>query len=79
MLTGFVCEVDGTSGYATAGGMEGGVGMRSLKHVPVWQYIQMACQERVVGVDEDVPGMRARYAREEIVAVTDHEPWFISR
>ena len=79
MLTGFVCEVDGTSGDAAAGGMEGGVRMRSLKHVPVWQYIQMACEERIVSVDEDVPGMRARYAWEEIVAVTDHEPWLVGR
>ena len=77
MLTGLVCEVDGTSGDAAAGGVEGGVWVRGLKHVPVWQYVQMTCQERVVGVDEDVPGMRARDAREEIVAVPDHESWLV--
>ena len=79
MLAGFIREIDGTSGDTAAGSVEGGVRVRGLKHVPVWQYIQMACQERVVGVDEDVPGMRARYAREEIVAVADHESWLVSR
>ena len=77
MLTRFVSEVDGTSGDTAAGGVKGGIRVRGLKHVPVRQYIQMACQERVVGVDEDVPGMRARYAREEIVAVADHESWLV--
>ena len=79
MLTRFVCEIDGTSGDAAAGGMEGGIRVRGLKHVPVWQYIQMACQERVVSVDEDVPGMRARYARKEVVAVADHESGLVGR
>ena len=77
MLTGFVGEVDWTSGDAAAGGVEGGVGMRGLEHVPIRQYIEMACQERVVGIDKDVPGVRIRYSGKEVVAVADHETWLV--
>ncbi len=79
MLTGFISKIDWTSGDAAAGGVEGGVGMGGLEHVPVWQYVQMACQKRIVSIDEDVPRMRARYAREEIIAVADHESWLVGR
>lgn len=79
MLTRFICKVDGTSRDAAAGGVEGGVRVGGLEHVPVWQYIQMACQKRVVSVDEDMPRMRARYAREKIIAIADHETWLVGR
>ena len=79
VLTGFVGEIDGTSGDAAAGGVEGGVGMRGLEHVPIGQDVEMACQERVVGIDEDVPRMGARYARKEIIAVADHETGLVGR
>ena len=77
MLSRFVGEVDRTSGDAAAGGVEGGVRMRGLEHVPIRQYVEMACQERVVGIDKDVPGVRIRYSGEEVVAVADHETWLI--
>ena len=77
MLTGFVGEVDGASRDAAAGGVEGGVGMRCLEHVPIGQDVEMACQKRVVSIDKNVPWMRARYARKEIVAVADHESWLV--
>ena len=79
MLTRLVGEVDGTTGDAAAGGMERRIGMRGLEHVPVWQYVEMACQKRIVSIDKYMPRMRARYAREEIIAVANHDTWLIGR
>ena len=77
MLTRFISDIDGTSRDAAAGGVEGGVGMRGLEHVPIWYYVQMACQKRVVSVDKNMPRMRTRYPREEIVTVADHDTWLV--
>ena len=77
MLTRFISEIDGTTRDAAAGGMKGGVGVRGLEHVPVWQYIKMACQKRVVSIDKDMPRMRTRNSGEEVVAVADHDTWLI--
>lgn len=79
MLTGFICEIDGTSRDAAAGSVEGGVGVGGLKHVPVWQYVQMARQKRIVSIDENMPWMGAGYTREEVIAVADHEAWLVGR
>lgn len=37
MFAWLVGEVDGAAGDAAAGGVEGGVGVGGLEHVPVWE------------------------------------------
>lgn len=39
MLAWLVAEVYGAAGDAAAGGVEGGVGVQGLEHVPVWEYV----------------------------------------
>lgn len=41
VLTGLVGEVDGSAGDAPTGGMEGGVWVRGLEHVPVWEDVEV--------------------------------------
>ena len=77
VLTGFVGEVDGAAGDAATGGVEGGVRVGGLKHVPVGQDVEVRRQQGVVGVDEDVPRVRGGHVREEIVGVADHEAGFV--
>ena len=72
MLARLIGDVDGSTADAAAGGMEAGVGVRGLEHVPVGQDVEMGGEQTVVCVDEDVPGVRARDARKEVVAVADH-------
>ena len=79
VLTRFVGEVDGAAGDAATRGVESGVWVASLEHVPIGQDIQMGSEQGVVGVDEDVPRVRGGHVREEIVGVADHEAGFVER
>jgi len=53
----FVCDIDGPTGHTTPGSVERRVWMGCLKHVPVWQDVEVLGEERIVSVGKDVPGM----------------------
>ena len=72
VFAGFVGEVNGATGNAAACGVETGIGVRGLEHVPVWEDVEVGCQEGIVGIYENVPRMRGRNSREEVVAISDH-------
>ena len=69
VLPGDVGEADGAGRDAAGGGVEGGVGVGGLEHVPVWENVEVAGEQGVVGVSPDVPGVRGRDVREEVVRV----------
>lgn len=73
MFTWFVCDIDGAAGDAAAGGVEGGVFVRGLKHIPIRKDIEVAGEEGVVGVGEDVEGVAGGDVGEKVVAIADHE------
>ena len=73
VLAGFVSEVDGAAGDTAGGGVEGRIRVGGLEHVPIRQDVQVASEEGVVGVGEDVPGVRGGNFGEEVVGVADHE------
>lgn len=50
---------DGLARETTSGGVEVRVGVVGLEHVPVGEDVEMRCEEGVVRVAKDVPGMRA--------------------
>jgi len=39
-------------------------------HVPVWQDIQVFCEERIMSVAEDMPWMRLFHIWEEVIGVS---------
>lgn len=47
--------------------------MISLKHIPVRHNIEVAREQRVVGVGPDVPGVGGRDFRVEVVGVTEDD------
>jgi hypothetical protein len=40
-----------------------------LEHVPVWEYVEVLCQQAVVSVAEDVPRVRGIYFGKEVITV----------
>ncbi len=77
MLAWLVGEVDGAAGDAAACGVEAGVGVGGLEHVPIGKNVQVRSQKRVVGVDEDVPWVRGWYTGEKVVTITHHHAWLV--
>lgn len=77
MFPRFVCEINWSARDAAACGVERGVRVRGLEHIPVRQDVEVRRKEGIVGVGEDVPGVARGDFREEIIAVSDHEPWLV--
>lgn len=67
VLAWVVCDVNWSARDAAAGCVEAAVVVRGLEHVPVWQYVQVLGEHRVVGVGEDVMRMARWDVREEVV------------
>ena len=77
VLAGHIGDVDWSAGYATGGGMESGVVVACLKHVPVWEDVEILRDDGVVRVAKYVPGVAGRDFREEVVRVTEQHAWFV--
>lgn len=68
MVAGRVGDVDWSTGDCARRGVETRPGVGGLEHVPVGQDVEVLCQEAVVCVAEDMPGVGSVYFGEEIVA-----------
>ena len=67
MFAWLVGDVDWATGDAARGCVEGGVGVGGLEHVPVWEDVEEAGEEGVVGITEDVPWVACFDCWEEVV------------
>lgn len=70
MISWCISEVDRATGYGASCSVEAGPGMRGLEHVPVWKDIEVLSEQAVVGVAEDVPGVRGVDLGEEVITVS---------
>ena len=77
MFARFVGDVDWSAGDTPSSGVERTIVMGGLEHVPVWKDIQMLCQEGIMGIAENMPGMTGFNVGEEVIAVADHESGFV--
>lgn len=77
VLSGDVGDVDGAAGDAACGGVEGGVVVARLEHVPIGEYVEVLCYDGVVCVAEDMPGVAGGNLREEVIRVTQQHAWFV--
>ena len=71
MLTWHICNINWSTTHTSCRCMEAGVVGHSLKHIPIWDDIEVLSKERIVGVGKDVPWMTCWDFREEIVGVAD--------
>lgn len=62
-------------GNGKGGKGEGGnlAGLTGLEHVPVRDAVEVLGEERVVCIDEEVEGVRARDFGEEVVTVAEED------
>jgi hypothetical protein len=67
MLARYVSNVNWSSTDTTSCGVEARIIMNCLKHVPIWDQIQVLSKQSVVCVDKDVPWVTGGYLREEII------------
>ena len=79
MLSRLISNVDGATRNATSCSVEPGIGMRGLEHVPIWENVQVTRQKRIVGIYEDMPGMRGRYPGKEVIRVAHHHAGLVER
>src|SRR5690349_21449239 len=79
MLTWNICNVNWTSADTSRGRMKARIIMNGLKHVPVWDEIEVLCKQCIVGIYEDMPRMTARDFGEEVIRISDKDRRFVLR